>query len=104
AQELLDRTLHELKRLVNGVDNDELARVKAGLKSALIMRQESTSARAGANSSDWFLLGRIRPLGEIQAAVDALTPAKIVEHLRQHPAKDFTIVTLGPAPLKHQED
>ena len=96
----LDRTLHELKRLANGIEEEELARVKAGLKSALIMRQESTSARAGSNSSDWFLLGRVRPLAEIQAAVDALTPAKIIEHLRRFPAKDFTIVTLGPESLR----
>ncbi|MFL5342639.1 MAG: M16 family metallopeptidase [Gemmataceae bacterium] len=102
AQELLDRTLHELKRLADGVEEEELARVKAGLKSALIMRQESTSARAGSNSSDWFLLGRVRPLGEIQAAVDALTPGRIVEHVRKFPAIDFTIVTLGPAALKYQ--
>jgi len=103
AQELLDRTLHELKRLANGIEDEELARVKAGLKSALIMRQESTAARAGSNSSDWFLLGRVRPLSEIQAAVDALTPKGIMEHLRKYPAKDFTIVTLGPAPLKYQD-
>jgi len=103
AQELLERTLHELKRLASGIEEEELARVKAGLKSALIMRQESTSARAAANSSDWYLLGRVRPLGEIQAAVDGLMPAKIVEHLRAVPAKDFTIVTLGPASLKYEK-
>jgi len=67
------------------------------------MRQESTSARAASNSSDWYLLGRVRPLGEIQAAVDGLMPAKIVEHLRAVPAKDFTIVTLGPASLKYEK-
>lgn len=99
AQELLDRTLHELRRLADGIDDEELQRVKAGLKSALIMRQESTGARAGALASDWYLLGRVRPTAEIQAAVDALTPAKLLEHLRNHPAKSFTVVTLGPKPL-----
>ncbi len=27
------------------------------------------------------------------------TPANIVAHLREHPARDFTIVTLGPKEL-----
>lgn len=99
AQELLDRTLNELKRLADGVDNDELDRVKAGLKSALIMRQESTSSRAASNSADWYFLGRVRPLEEIQQAVNGLTPAAIAEHLKRYPPRDFTIVTLGPQPL-----
>ena len=40
--------LAEFRRLKDGVTPDEIDRVKAGLKSSLIMRQESTSARAGA--------------------------------------------------------
>lgn len=101
AQELLDRMLHELRRLADGIDDEELQRVKAGLKSALIMRQESTGARAGALASDWYLLGRVRPTAEIQAAIDGLTPVKVLEHLRSHLAKTFTVVTLGPKPLQH---
>jgi predicted Zn-dependent peptidase len=99
AQELLDRTLHELRRIADGVDNEELDRVKAGLKSSLIMKQESTAARAGSNSSDWYFLGRVRPLNEIQAAIDGLTPAMIADHLRRFPPKNFTVVTIGPSPL-----
>jgi hypothetical protein len=45
------------------------------------------------------MLGRIRPLEEIHAQIDALTPGKITEHLQRFPPKDFTIVTLGTAPL-----
>lgn len=99
AQELLDRTLHEFRRLADGIDEEELQRVKAGLKAALIMRQESTGARAGGNASDWYMLGRVRPLEEIHAQIDGLTPGKIMEHLRRYSPKDFTIVTLGTAPL-----
>lgn len=104
AQELLNRTLHEIRRLPEGVEEDELDRVKAGLKSALIMKLESTAARAAANSSDWYLLGRVRTLNEIQSAIDSLTPQAIVEHLRRHPPKNFTIVTLGPQPLQWNND
>jgi predicted Zn-dependent peptidase len=99
AKELLERTLHELIRLAEGVEKEEVARVQAGLKSALIMRQESTGARASQMASDWYLLGRVRPIEEIQAAIDGLTPEGIVAHLRKHPLEKFTIVTFGQEPL-----
>jgi len=99
AQETLDVTLAELDRLVEGVTDDEIERVKAGLKSSVIMQEESTFARAGAIASEWYYLGRVRSTEEVQAAIDGLTPAKIVEHVRRHPPRHFTIVTLGPKPL-----
>jgi predicted Zn-dependent peptidase len=100
AQETLDVTLRELKRLREGIQDDEVERVRAGLKSSLIMQEESTSARAGSLASDWYYLGRVRTTEEIQAAIDGLTPKSILAHLERAPAKDFTIVTLGAEPLK----
>lgn len=99
AQETLDVTIGELRRLEQGIEPDEVQRVQAGLKSSLIMQEESTSARAGTIASDWYYFGRVRPLEEIQAAADALTPANIVDFVRRYPARDFTVVTLGPKPL-----
>jgi predicted Zn-dependent peptidase len=100
AQETLDVTLGELHRLLDGIEVEEVERVQAGLKSTLIMREESTSARAGAMASDWYYLGRVRPIEEIQAEVEALTPRRILAHLRKLPPRDFTIVTLGPKALR----
>jgi len=99
AQETLAVTLAELQRLQEGVTEEEVKRVQAGLKSALIMREESTSARAGALAGDWYHLGRVRSLDEIQSAIDGLTPDAIVSHLRRYPPREFTIVTLGPKAL-----
>jgi predicted Zn-dependent peptidase len=99
AQRTLDLLLRELRRLPEGVEADEVQRVQAGLKSSLIMQQESTSARAGALASDWYHLGRVRPIDEIKDALDGLTPESILAHLRRCPPNDFTIVTLGPQPL-----
>lgn len=99
AQELLERTLNELTSLKDGIEEEELDRVKAGLKSSLIMRQESTAARAGALASDWYLLGRVRTIDEMQSAINSLTPRKLFDHLRACPPANFTIVTLGPAAL-----
>ncbi|HEY3787890.1 MAG TPA: insulinase family protein, partial [Urbifossiella sp.] len=100
AQQTLDVTLSELKRLKDGVTDDEIDRVKAGLKSSLIMQEESTSARAGSLASDWYFLGRVRTFDEIQATIDGLTPKAILGYLDKFPVKDITLVTLGPEALK----
>lgn len=99
AQETLDVVLSELKRLQEGVEAEEVERVQAGLKSSLIMQEESTTARAGSLASDWYYLGRVRSFDEIQAAINGLSPEGIVDHVRRYPPRDFTIVTLGPKAL-----
>jgi len=99
AQQTLDVTVGELRRLKDGVEDDEIDRVKAGLKSSLIMQEESTSARAGAIATDWYYLSRVRTFDEIQAAIDGLTPRAVLDYLERHPVRDLTLVTLGPEPL-----
>jgi predicted Zn-dependent peptidase len=101
AQETLDMLLAELRRLPEGIEREEVERLRAGLKSSLIMQQESTASRALSLASDWYHLGRVRSFDEIQAAIDRLTPESIVTHLRRHPPGDFTIVTLGPNELSN---
>ncbi|MBA4067353.1 MAG: insulinase family protein [Isosphaera sp.] len=103
AQETLDVTTAELRKLAAGVTDDEIVRVKAGLKASLIMQDESTSARAGAIASDWYHLGRVRSFDEIQAAIDGLTPGMVVGHLARFPVRGVTLVTIGPAPLTMPE-
>jgi len=100
AQETLDVTIGELKRLIDGVSEEEVQRVRAGLKSAVIMQEESTSSRAGALASDWYYLGRVRATDEIQHAIDALSPRSILNHVKKYPPMNFTIVTLGKNPLQ----
>jgi predicted Zn-dependent peptidase len=100
AQETLDRTLHELRRLQEGVELDEVERLRVGLKSSLIKAEESTTSRAGTLASDWYFLGRVRTIDEIQQALNGLTPQSIVEHVRRYPPERFTIATLGEAPLE----
>ena len=99
AQETLDVTYAELIKLREGIKQEELDRLKARIKSGLIMQQESTSARSGAIARDWYHLGRIRTLDELGAKVDALTSSDINEYLEAHPPADFTFVTLGPKEL-----
>jgi predicted Zn-dependent peptidase len=103
AQEALDVLVGELRRLKDGVTDDEIDRVKAKLKSSLIMQQESSGSRAGSIASDWYYLGRVRSFDEIQAAIDGLTPRAILGYLDRCPVKGLTLVTLGPQPLTMPE-
>lgn len=99
AQRTLDKLVAELQRLPAGIEDEEVERVRIGLKTSLIMQQESTGARARAMASDWYYLGRLRSFDEVQGAIDGLTPRLILDHLQRHPPRDFHVVTLGPRPL-----
>ncbi|MGH7130265.1 MAG: M16 family metallopeptidase, partial [Planctomycetaceae bacterium] len=99
AQKTLDTTLAELVRLGEGIEPAELDRCKAGAKSALIMEQESTRARASSLARNWFHLGRVLTLDEVYGKVEGLTVPAVLDYVHAHPARDFTIVTLGPEPL-----
>ena len=100
AQETLDVTLAEIAKLASeGVEAEELDTMRAGLKSSLIMQQESSLSRSGALVSDWYYLGRVRPIEEIASALDALTPQAVGDFAAREASRDLTIVTLGPNPL-----
>lgn len=99
AQQTLDVILDELDRLGEGVTDEEMDRARAGVKSSIIMRQESTSHRAATLTSDWYHFGRVRPTEEIQQAFDRITAAEVVEHVQAHPAHHVALLTLGEAPL-----
>ncbi|MHB8897693.1 MAG: M16 family metallopeptidase [Thermoguttaceae bacterium] len=100
AQETLDVTLGELRRLADGVDEQELDRLKARIKSALIMQQESSSSRSASIARDWYYLGRSRSLDEINGLVDRLSADRINAYLRKSPPAHFTVVTLGRKELE----
>lgn len=100
AQETFDVVLAELRRLAAGIAVDELERLKAGLKSSLIMQQESSAARSSALAADWYHLGRIQTVDQVRSVIDNLSCARINAYLASHPPRDFRIVTVGEQPLE----
>ena len=100
AQETLDCIVGEFHRLRNGISEEEITRAKVGLKSALILHSESSSSRAGAIGSDYYILGRVRSLDEIKDKIEATSPESVLGFLQDHPFDDFTIVTIGPKQIK----
>jgi predicted Zn-dependent peptidase len=100
AQETLDVLVAELQRLSEGIQADELDRLKSRIKSALILQQESSTARSGSIAADWYYLSRVRSLHEIAGIIDGLSCESINHYLADHPPADFAVVTLGAEPLE----
>ena len=99
AQEGLDVMLGELKKLGQGISQDELDRAIVGLRATLIMMGESTNARAARLASDFYHLGRVRSLNEIEQAICGLSVKEVLEHVNAFTPQVFSVTTLGPAEL-----
>jgi predicted Zn-dependent peptidase len=102
AQQTFDVTLAELARLGKDVTQEELDRAKTQLRSMLIMQGASTTSRAGTLASDWYHLGRLRTLAEVSQCIQAVACEDVMESLKQYPAKNLSILTVGPEPLKKE--
>ncbi len=100
AQETLDVTLGELRRLAQGIEPGELRRLKAHIKTELIMQQESSLARSSSIAFAWYHIHRARTLEELERIVDGLTCESINDYLAKNPPGPFTIVTVGPDELQ----
>lgn len=100
AQQSLDALVHELVSLADGVQEEELDRLKIQIRSSLVMQQESSRSRAGSIAGDWFHLGRARSLTEVTELINGLSAERLNEYLRSHPLGNFNLVTLGPEPLE----
>lgn len=100
AQETLDVILGEFGRLSEGISEEEMDRAKIGLKSSVILHSESSSSRASSIGSDYYMLGRVRPLDEIKERIEATSVESVLGFLRDNPFEDYTVVTIGPKEVR----
>ncbi|MFA6135585.1 MAG: pitrilysin family protein [Phycisphaerae bacterium] len=99
GQQTLEVTVGEIRRLAEGVSDEEMARARTQLKSSLVMQGESTSSRANAMTADWYHLGRLRTLAELSEQIDKVTVDEVIAYLCECPARNFTVLVIGPQPL-----
>jgi predicted Zn-dependent peptidase len=64
------------------------------------MQQESSASRASSLARDWYHLGRVTTLEEVRRQIESLTVERLLDHVHRYPANEFTVLTLGPAPLE----
>lgn len=67
----------EVAKLVERIDDAELARAKAQLKAHMFMAREQPLARAEQGAGQILLFGRLYAPSELAAEVDAVTPADV---------------------------
>lgn len=100
AQESLDVMLAEINRLNEGVTKAELSKLKVQMRSSLIMSQESSRSRASSMAGDYFHLGRVRTIDELDDVINGMTVQKINDYLGNLGPRQFDVVTLGKQPLE----
>ena len=96
AAELMPVTLEELAKVQEQVSEAELARARAQLKAGLLMSLESTGSRCEQLARQWQVFGRVIPISETIAKIEAVT----VDDIRVAGRKIFrqkpTLATIGP--------
>ena len=96
AAELMPVTLEELAKVQHEVSEAELARARAQLKAGLLMSLESTGSRCEQLARQWQVFGRVIPVAETVAKIEAVT----VDDIRAAGHKIFrqkpTLATIGP--------
>jgi predicted Zn-dependent peptidase len=104
AQETLEVTIQTIQSLSNGIEPDELKRLKSRVRTSLVMEQESSSSRSSQMAYDWAYLGRVPSRQELLKTIDALTCDSLLEHYRKHPPRRWSLVTIGPEPLEFTDE
>ncbi|MGH7057272.1 MAG: M16 family metallopeptidase [Acetobacteraceae bacterium] len=96
AEELMPVVLDELHKVQREVTETELARARAQVKASLLMSLESTGSRAEQLARQWQVFGRIIPVAETVAKINAVTVEGVVQAARRLFRDQPTLAVLGP--------
>ncbi len=77
--ELVTVIADQVRRMADSVDEREFRRARAQLKAGTLMALESSSGRAEQMARQLLMFGRVIPLEEIVARIDAVTPEAVTD-------------------------
>jgi predicted Zn-dependent peptidase len=97
AAELIPVTLDELHKVQHSVTEAELARARAQVKAGLLMSLESTGSRCEQLARQIQVFGRVMPVAETVAKIDAVTVAGIEAAAARIFRSQPTLAAMGPA-------
>jgi predicted Zn-dependent peptidase len=104
ARETLEVMRHEIEEVLpQGVEADELLRAKIGLRTALVMQEESARSRASSITRDLFMIGRVRTLEEIETEIAAIDLARMNRYLATEPYRNPWVGMLGPKKIEGEK-
>jgi len=91
--------LHEVDRLNDDIEPDEVERALTGILAGRETRGDSTRAQCSELASDLFYFGRPRSEEERLARFRSVTVDGIRRYLETHPREPLCVLTLGPRAL-----
>ncbi len=97
VEELMPVVLEELRKVQKDVAEAELARARAQVKASLLMSLESTGSRCEQLARQWQVFGRVIPVAETVAKINAVTPEEIGRAAARLFRAPPTLAVLGPA-------
>ncbi len=97
AAEVMPVTLGELEKVQREVTAAELARARAQVKAGLLMSLESPGNRSEQLARQWQVFGRVIPVAETVARIEAVGVANIEAAARKLFRAAPTLASLGPA-------
>jgi predicted Zn-dependent peptidase len=102
-----DETLLVLKdvlsTMIGTITEEELHRAKVNMKAALVIGEETSSARATSNAYEWWIGDRVRSEEEIFSSIDRVGCKEIDAYLESFPVAPYTLLTLGKRPLEGEQ-
>jgi len=96
AAELLPVTLGELGKVRRSITSAELKRARAQVKAGLLMSLESTGSRCEQLARQFHVFGRVIPVQEIVAKIDAVTEQDVIRVANRVFAGAPTLAAIGP--------
>lgn len=91
--------LHEVERLAEDIQRDELERAITGITAQQETRGDATRARCSELANDLFFYDRPVPMEEKVAKIRKVTVDDVRRYLATHPRDRLCVVTLGPKAL-----
>ena len=94
--ELVPTLCDELLKSANSIEDNELDRARAQMRTGIVMSLESTAARSEQIARQIAMFGRFIPINELMEEVDALSCADIECAIGQLLSSNPTIAAIGP--------
>jgi predicted Zn-dependent peptidase len=95
-EELIPALCDQITGLAGSLREDEVARSRAQLKSSLLMALESTGARCEQVAQHLLIFGRVLPIDEMVARIDAIDTEQIGALARQIFSVSPVLAAVGP--------
>ena len=95
ASALVEVLVDELTHAGERISEEDLDRAKINLQTSLILGEEGVASSCAGNASDWWLFRRIRPVKEIQDAIEKVSRDDIIEYIGNCPPSPLSLVSLG---------